>query len=1099
MLEIIGGQTHALDDCLIARVAAWRADGRRVLVLVPEQHTLKTERDLIEKLDLPGFFDIAVLSPSSLTNRVFSLAGDGGRQRIDANGKQMALAGALIDCKKELRFFTSAAAKQGFIERVGAQIADFKRAALSPEALMLYADSLAEGARRDKWHDLAIVYAAYDARLADEFVDGEDVLNRMLSRLPESGIVLDACVVTLGFDVITGQMARIQTAMATAAREAVALIAMDDKSDIYNAVRDSAARLADTAKEAGVKTSVAYLPLTPLPAAPEIAHLEREYFARRITPYQKEVGAVRLYAAPNPYEEALFIAREILLWHEKGVAFDDIAVVMADERASAGVIEAAFSACLIPKYIARKLSAVEHGASRMALSSLRALASNYRPDDMRDLIKSGYAPITQEQAWRLENYMDAYGVSGRKWLTPFARGGESEAREAERARERIIAPLLRLRETLADKPNVSSALAALEEYLSETGVAQRLLDDADALDGAGMAAQAIQTRQIEKTLVSIFSQMNALYGGVRLSVRVIAEWLEAGLRACELSSLPPDAGSVACGQLGVLPLRAPQVLFITGLHDGVLTAEGAAVLSDDEKNDAQEALGIYLGLDRDAHDALRLLDFYKTAVSARRALYLTRAQASEDGAALRPLPALSHIRRLLPAMSEEGGLTDARGLSLPLAPLPALDAIASRVARNEMNDEWARAWAYLCRDEETRPRADALRAAFAPGDAAAPLPREVTDNLFLERVMSVSRLESYAACPFKHFVQYGLRPQEKKTWELSPRDAGSFYHSAIEGFTRLLPTIPGWPDITRAQCDAATDAACAPVFEETIGDMMQDNARMRAASEKYRQTVRRVAWVFTRGAKKSAFRTEGSEVRFGYPDTMPPVELALSDGTRVLLRGVIDRIDRYAGDEGLYLRVVDYKSGAARLSPVRVWWGEQLQLLLYLEAALNATPGAAPAGAYYMHIDDPWVDDPERLSDVEDALAKKLRLAGVTIRDARIVRLMDTDDPPYTLAKMLNKDGGFAASAAAATLEELTALIAHAHRRAAVLAQGMRRGEIMPAPLHDKNTSACDRCLYRAVCRRDERPAGLDREMGEMTFDALLENIRQNEEKNLRV
>ncbi len=1091
MLNVIGGHQHALDQYLLNAVASWRASGRRVLVIVPEQYTLKTECDLIEKLDLPGFFDIAVLSPSSLTSRVFSLSGTDGRTRIDANGKQMALAGALLSCKKELAYFASAAEKQGFIERVGAQIADFKRAGLSPEVMTLYAATLPEGARRDKLRDIALIYAAYDARLADAFVDGEDVLDMMLERLPDSGLCKDALAITCGFDVITGQMARVQTALAREAAQAIVLLAMDDQNDIYDVVRQSAWRLLSTAGEADVESKLDYLEETPLPAAPEIAYIEKEYFATGIKPYEGEGGAVRLYAAPNPYEEALFVAQEILLWHEKGVAFNEMAVVMADEAASMGVTEAALAACRVPAYIARKLPAHEHGVARMMLSSLRALATGFRPDDMRELIKSGYAPIAEEEIWRLENYMDAYGTSGKRWLTPFARGEEKEKLAAEQARLRLIEPLLILRAALKDAPDVSSALTALYEYLAATGVEKKLADDAAALEQAGMAAQAIQAQQIWKTFLSLMSQMHTLYGSAKLPVRRIAEWLEAGLRACELSSLPPDAGSVACGGLGSLPLREPKVLFVTGLHDGVLTADGAAVLSDDEKNDAQKTLCIYLGLDRDAHDALKLLDFYKTAVSARQALYLTRAQAGEDGRTLRPLSALSHIRRLLPNLVEEGSLSGVRGLTLPLAPLPTLDALASRLRVGGMDEEWSSAWAYLCQNDETRARADALKTAFTPRDTVAPLPREVTDRLFLERVMSVSRLESYAACPFKHFVQYGLRPQEKKKWELSPRDMGSFYHSAIEGFTRLLPSIPNWPDITREQCDGATDAACAPIMEEMLGGVVSDSARMRAVSEKYRRTVQRVAWVFTRGAKKSAFRTEGSEVRFGYPDALPPVELTLNDGSRVLLRGVIDRIDRYEGDEGLYLRVVDYKSGASKLSPVRVWWGEQLQLLLYLEAALAAHPDASPAGAYYMHIDDPWVDDPERLDDVEDALAKKLRLSGVSLKDAQIVRLMDTDTPPFSLVKMLNKDGDFVANAAAASLEELSGLIAHAHKRAQTLAQGMRSGEIMPAPLRDKTFTTCDQCLYRAICRRDGYAADVARDMGEMSFDALLQTVQK--------
>lgn len=60
------------------------------------------------------------------------------------------------------------------------------------------------------------------------------------------------------------------------------------------------------------------------------------------------------------------------------------------------------------------------------------------------------------------------------------------------------------------------------------------------------------------------------------------------------------------------------------------------------------------------------------------------------------------------------------------------------------------------------------------------------------------------------------------------------------------------------------------------------------------------------------------------------------------MRGRIDRIDRFDSGESVYLRVVDYKSSAQKLDPARINIGMQLQLLLYLEAALAGDRDALP-------------------------------------------------------------------------------------------------------------------------------------------------------------
>ncbi len=197
MMKILGGDGAALRSVLL-RFAA--EDGKR-LVIVPEQYTLQTERDLIDGLQAKGFFDLEVLSPSRLTERVFALAGTDERVRVDARGKQIALARALMLCKKQLRYYESAAERQGFIQRAGMLIADFKRAEVGPEALLAHAEALPEGAEQDKLHDLALIYAQYERQLAGQFVDGEDVQAQMLLRLPESGLTRDALVIVFGFDV----------------------------------------------------------------------------------------------------------------------------------------------------------------------------------------------------------------------------------------------------------------------------------------------------------------------------------------------------------------------------------------------------------------------------------------------------------------------------------------------------------------------------------------------------------------------------------------------------------------------------------------------------------------------------------------------------------------------------------------------------------------------------------------------------------------------------------------------------------------------------------------------------------------------------------
>ena len=1085
MLHIIAANQEALRRRLVALAERKQP----MLVIVPEQYTLQTERDLMDGLGAPGFFDLEVLSPSRLTERVFASAGADSRVRIDARGKQFALAQALIQNGRKLKYYESAAEKQGFIQRLGALIADFKRAGVTPQALTDYAAGLPEGAEQEKMRDLALLYTAYQNRLAARFVDGEDVLESMLRRLPESGLARDRLAAVYGFDVFTGQMNRLLMTLARESGEVYALVQMGQE-DFFSPVRESVRRLRDAAAEAGVPCRLSQLPPAFGDQQPELRHLSAQYLRMPGQVYSAPAPGIRLYAAPSPWFEAHFAAQEMLLLHESGMAFGEMAAAMGDPG-FAGTLASVLRSYRIPAYVARKLPAASHGAARFLLASLRALSGGWDADDMLSLIKSGFAPIEEEDAWRLENYVLSYGIRGKMWLSPFTRGSSEECTRLEDARAALMGPLQTLKERFRGAENAGAALKALYDYLTETGLPRRLAEAQEALLARDMAAEAVQARQIWDAITQLLSQAWTLLSDAAVSPRHLAAWLEAGLDACELSSLPPAADAVMCGEIGSLPLARPRALFLMNLTDGLLAPPAPGLMTPQEQENAEAGLHAYLSLSPDGQDALRHLDVWKALSAPREKLYLTRSQATQEGAALRPFASLKQIRRLFPMLAEEGGVSQKAAALRPLAPLPALDALGAKARDRAVTGEWLSAWRYLAQAPETAARAGRLKAAFLPDAPAAPLPREITRELFMERVMSVSRLESFAVCPYRHFIEQGLAPRPRQEWTVTPIDAGNFYHAALEGFTRLLPSVPGWPRIGREACDALVERAARPMLDQLLSGAMGDSARLRAQGDRYMRVLRRVAWTFTRGARQSAFSPQDAEVRFGYPGGIPPVELTLKDGSRVFVRGIIDRIDRYAGDEGVYLRVVDYKSGGEKLDPARVFWGAQLQLLLYLRAALAMEADARPAGAFYMRVYDPLLPDPDTAADIEDALARALSLRGVALRDAAILRRMDEGTPPLTLPKVLSKDGSFDQRAMLASLEDMYRLIRHAEKTAAQLALRMQSGEIAAAPLCDKNLKGpCELCDYASVCRRDvRRSPGDARILPGMDFGALLEKL----------
>ena len=118
-----------------------------------------------------------------------------------------------------------------------------------------------------------------------------------------------------------------------------------------------------------------------------------------------------------------------------------------------------------------------------------------------------------------------------------------------------------------------------------------------------------------------------------------------------------------------------------------------------------------------------------------------------------------------------------------------------------------------------------------------------------------------------------------------------------------------------------------------------------------------------------------------------------------MLTGVADRVDGWEHDGKLYLRIVDYKSGAKQFSLTDVWYGMGLQMLLYLftleKTGLQGRDiPIVPAGVLYVPARDTLISAGERLSDEEilKEKLKKLRRSGLLLKDETVLEAMERGD-----------------------------------------------------------------------------------------------------------
>ena len=184
---------------------------------------------------------------------------------------------------------------------------------------------------------------------------------------------------------------------------------------------------------------------------------------------------------------------------------------------------------------------------------------------------------------------------------------------------------------------------------------------------------------------------------------------------------------------------------------------------------------------------------------------------------------------------------------------------------------------------------------------------------------SPTRLELWAKCPFRYFLQHVLevpvldRPEETLT--ISPLDRGLLVHNILERFIRALQEcgqLPGCGEPWAAEHKALLLEIAKEEFAKAEARGITGRPLLWEVAQ---SEIRDDLSLFLK--KDSEMRAEmmtrpiAVEWRFGFGEVgqHPPVVFAVGQGRQIGFRGVIDRVD--ADVSGSKLFVVDYKTGSS--------------------------------------------------------------------------------------------------------------------------------------------------------------------------------------------
>ena len=173
---------------------------RNYLVIVPEQFTMQTQKDLVMAHPRHGIMNIDVLSFGRLAHRIFEEVGGNQRLVLDDTGKSLVLRKIAGDKEQELKVLRGNLKKQGYIGEVKSILSEFVQYRVDEEALEKVAECAGEQSYLYwKLHDISKVYRGFQEYLAEKYITNEEMLDVLCHVVGKSEILKDSVIALDGF------------------------------------------------------------------------------------------------------------------------------------------------------------------------------------------------------------------------------------------------------------------------------------------------------------------------------------------------------------------------------------------------------------------------------------------------------------------------------------------------------------------------------------------------------------------------------------------------------------------------------------------------------------------------------------------------------------------------------------------------------------------------------------------------------------------------------------------------------------------------------------------------------------------------------------
>ena len=1056
----------------------------KILIITPEQFSFTAEKKLMDAIKTQAVLNAEVVTLSRMAYRVINEIGGKTETNLSKCGKAMLIYSILNNNKKELRFLGKTDEN---VDMLDTAITEFKKHGISVEQLSEEIDKQEDIYLKNKLKDLSIVYNGFEEQLSGKYIDETDLLTILAENIENTDMFKDAVIYIDEFAGFTSQEYQIIEKLVQIAKQVTITICTDELHDIKNPDTDifysnqvTVNKLLEVAQNCNVKIEEIKLENTYRFKSIELKHLEQNLYNNKPTKYNKQLKNMQLFLAKNQYSEIEEVAKNIFkLVRDEGYRYRDISIITKNIDTYSSLARAIFDKYNIPIFIDENRDLNQNIVIQYVLSILEIFIKNWSYEAVFNYIKTGFSNIDDDDIFKLEKYCLKWGIKQNKWKKEFTYGNYEEKDKAEierleQIRKDLVNPLMNLKHKIDENKTVRGISKAIYEFLVEQQIFEKVQEKIEELNEIGQVDLANEYENSLQNIIEILDEIVLVFNEDKITIDKYNQILKIGFKNSSLTKIPGTQDQVIMGDVDRSRSHKVKAIFIIGLNDGEFPSvrKDEGFLNDTDR-DILKQDGIELAkgtIDKLYEDSFNI---YKAFTTAEKKLYLLYSSSDMQGKALRPSMLINKIKKIYPMIQEQSDVIEKKSEILnKKTTYEELIANLSKLKDQDSIDKiWYYVYDYYKKDAEWNEKLQQSLKGLSYTNIPEKIEQNNIDRLYGNAlVTSISKLERYRSCPFSYYLQYGLKIKPQEELKIQTLNTGTFIHEVIDEFFETVKS-------QGIKLEEITEEQLSEIINKIIDAKLGQNKNyIFTSTAKYRALVVRLKKIIKKALKyiigtivQSRFEVLGTEVEFGDKGKYKPIRLTLEDGKRIEIIGKIDRIDTAKGEDGKYLRIIDYKSSAKNIDLNEVYAGLQIQLLTYLDASYKEED-LMPAGVLYFSMLEQMIKSNKRMEqeEIEEKIRANFKMKGLILADVKVVKLHDKNLQNGSSALVpayIGKDGELSEKkTSGVTAEQFKELQKYMYTVIKQISKEILGGNIDLKPYYKDKKTPCKYCDYKSIC-----------------------------------